>query len=279
MHVSPAIGAPCAARVAGGVGASGVAPQRAWQPAVALWPCRARRSLAVQASGDGEGEPSDGSTTAQEERPAARVFASRAAKTAPPRPPPVERRQDGAAPSGAQAPAAAPERRFGRFARDASGNFARPEGTPVQPEGDRQQRPWGGDQPGGGRSSGAGDRPGVGRDGRPGGGLGGRGPGGGFRNGDRDAKGRKGRSDEPQLFGKAATEARRNARASRKEERDAKSTKKERAEFVELPPRGLSVEELAEQLAVNSSEVIKALFMKGIMTTVNQVCNPFLACL
>ena len=209
-----------------------------------------------------------------------RVFASRAAKVAPPRPPPVERQQpsqDGATPSGGQAAGAAPERRFGRFARDANGNFARPEGTPVQPEGDRQQRPWGGDQPGGGRSFGAGDRPGVGRDGRPGGGFGGRGPGGGFRNGDRDAKGRKGRSDEqPQLFGKAATEARRNARASRKEERDAKSTKKERAEFVELPPRGLSVEELAEQLAVNSSEVIKALFMKGIMTTVNQVCNPLL---
>ena len=41
-------------------------------------------------------------------------------------------------------------------------------------------------------------------------------------------------------------------------------------EFIELPPGGMSVEQLAVQLAVNSSEVIKELFMKGIMVTVNQ---------
>jgi hypothetical protein len=68
-----------------------------------------------------------------------------------------------------------------------------------------------------------------------------------------------------------ATEARRNARASRKDERDAKAIKKERVEFLEVPAEGMNLEVLAELLAVNSADVIKALFMKGIMTTVNMV--------
>lgn len=46
---------------------------------------------------------------------------------------------------------------------------------------------------------------------------------------------------------------------------------KTKVEFVELPPQGLSVEALASMLAVSSAEVIKELFMKGIMVTVNQV--------
>jgi Translation initiation factor IF-2, N-terminal region len=237
---------------------------------------RPRRGFVVHASGDDGENVTDGGAGAavSEEAPKVRVFASRAAKTAPRPPPPAEQPHAAPGPGSDPASAVAAERRFGRFARDANGNFSRPEGTPVQPDGERAQRPRsGGDQPGGGRPFGVGDRFAGGRDGRPGGPFGGRGPGGGLRNGDRDSKGRKGRGDDtPQLFGKAATEARRNARASRKEERDAKSTKKERVEFIELPPRGLSVEELAGQLAVNSSEVIKTLFMKGIMTTVNQVC-------
>ena len=71
-----------------------------------------------------------------------------------------------------------------------------------------------------------------------------------------------------------ATEARRNARATRKEERSNKTTKKERVEFLELPPQGLSVEELADKLALNSADIIKALFLKGIMTTVNMARTP-----
>lgn len=45
-------------------------------------------------------------------------------------------------------------------------------------------------------------------------------------------------------------------------------------EFVELPPSGLSVEALAIMLVVSSADVIKELFMKGIMVTVNQASLP-----
>jgi translation initiation factor IF-2 len=37
-----------------------------------------------------------------------------------------------------------------------------------------------------------------------------------------------------------------------------------------VPAEGLSVAELAELLAVNAAEVVKALFMKGVMAQVNQ---------
>jgi hypothetical protein len=77
--------------------------------------------------------------------------------------------------------------------------------------------------------------------------------------------------DDGPVSGRAATEARRNARATRKEERSNKAQKKERVEFLEVPAQGMGLEELAEKLAVNSADVIKALFMKGIMTTVNMV--------
>lgn len=282
MYVWSGCAAPCVGAAAGlwsAGGAVATSEQPRVGPAPQRPPCRGRRwprSFAVHASGDNGGAAGGSTAPVGEEPRAPRVFASRAAKAAPPRPPPVERpppTQVTPGQSDDSAPAAAPERRFGRFTRDANGNFSRPEGAPVQPDSERPQRQRvGGDQPGGGRPFAGGERFAGGRDGRPGGPSGGRGPGGGVRNGERDAKGRKGRGDDmPQLFGKAATEARRNARASRKEERDAKTTKKERVEFIELPPRGLSVEELADQLAVNSAEVIKALFMKGIMTTVNQV--------
>lgn len=58
-----------------------------------------------------------------------------------------------------------------------------------------------------------------------------------------------------------------NVQDARKE----RQVEKTKVEFVELPPQGLSVEALASMLAVSSAEVIKELFMKGIMVTVNQV--------
>ena len=39
---------------------------------------------------------------------------------------------------------------------------------------------------------------------------------------------------------------------------------------------GMPIDELAEKLAVNQGEIIKTLFMKGIMVSVNQVPPPLL---
>lgn len=44
----------------------------------------------------------------------------------------------------------------------------------------------------------------------------------------------------------------------------------DREEIFEVPPEGLNVGELADLLAVNAAEVVKALFMKGVMAQVNQ---------
>ncbi|KAG0625920.1 hypothetical protein M758_2G088400 [Ceratodon purpureus] len=57
-----------------------------------------------------------------------------------------------------------------------------------------------------------------------------------------------------------------------------------KAEILEVGPEGMSCQELAEALAVNDSEIVKVLFMKGIGITVNQtldeetvklICNEF----
>lgn len=42
-------------------------------------------------------------------------------------------------------------------------------------------------------------------------------------------------------------------------------------EIFEVGSEGMSVGELADRLAVNGGDVLKALFMKGIMAQVNQV--------
>jgi hypothetical protein len=44
----------------------------------------------------------------------------------------------------------------------------------------------------------------------------------------------------------------------------------DKEEIFEVPAEGLSVGELADLLAVNTAEVVKALFMKGVMAQVNQ---------
>ena len=201
-----------------------------------------------------------------EAAPKARVFVSRRGK---------EEGQTvasvaAAAPEAARPAGAEQPRQFGRFQRDADGNFARPGGAPKNPDFPNDGRPPPRFNDGGGGFRGP---PAGGRFGAPAPGRGtanaGRGAG---RDSDKGEKGRRGRVDDgPAVSGRMATEARRNARASRKEERDAKATKKERVEFLEVPADGMPLELLAEKLAVNSADVIKALFMKGIMTTVNMV--------
>ena len=44
-------------------------------------------------------------------------------------------------------------------------------------------------------------------------------------------------------------------------------------EIFEVGSEGMSVGELADRLAVNGGDVLKALFMKGIMAQVNQVSS------
>lgn len=44
----------------------------------------------------------------------------------------------------------------------------------------------------------------------------------------------------------------------------------EKEEIFDVPPVGLAVGELAERLAVNSAEVVKVLFTKGVMVQINQ---------
>lgn len=46
-------------------------------------------------------------------------------------------------------------------------------------------------------------------------------------------------------------------------------------EIFEVGSEGMSVGELADRLAVNGGDVLKALFMKGIMAQVNQVHTSF----
>ena len=43
-------------------------------------------------------------------------------------------------------------------------------------------------------------------------------------------------------------------------------------EIFEVGSEGMSVQELADRLACNGGDVLKALFMRGIMASVNQVC-------
>ena len=43
-----------------------------------------------------------------------------------------------------------------------------------------------------------------------------------------------------------------------------------RQDLFEVGEEGMAVNELAQTLAINASEVVKILFMKGLMVTVNQ---------
>ena len=67
--------------------------------------------------------------------------------------------------------------------------------------------------------------------------------------------------------------ARRSSRAQRRMERaDARAAAAPvREEIFELGDEGMSVAEVALRLAVSTAEVVKTLFMQGIMVQVNQV--------
>jgi len=59
----------------------------------------------------------------------------------------------------------------------------------------------------------------------------------------------------------------------RKAEREANRETKEAAEIIEVGEEGMLVGDLAELLAVNATEVVKTLFLKGVMCSVNQVLD------
>ena len=67
--------------------------------------------------------------------------------------------------------------------------------------------------------------------------------------------------------------SRRVSRAERKSRRSAalEAGRPEKEEILEVGLEGMSVQDLAEKLAVAPTEVVRALFMKGIMAQVNQV--------
>lgn len=69
--------------------------------------------------------------------------------------------------------------------------------------------------------------------------------------------------------------SRRVSRAERKLRRAAalEAGKPEKEEILEVGLEGMSVQDLADKLAVSPTEVVKALFMKGIMAQVNQVLD------
>jgi len=60
-----------------------------------------------------------------------------------------------------------------------------------------------------------------------------------------------------------------------KERREAAASDvKVRAEILEVPSAGFSVPELATELAITAADVVKTLFIKGVMVQVNQVLEP-----
>lgn len=69
--------------------------------------------------------------------------------------------------------------------------------------------------------------------------------------------------------------SRRVTRAERKSKRAAalEAGRPEKEEILEVGLEGMSVQDLAEKLAVGPTEVVRALFMKGIMAQVNQVLD------
>ena len=139
------------------------------------------------------------------------------------------------------------------------------------------------EQPGGGRGAGRGGGRGGGRNsggrfgGRGGGAMAGRGRGRG-----RGAAGRgrgrgRGRSDRPPRFKRFTATAEEQLKAQRARAAERRAARREaggtKAELLEVPAAGMSPADLAQELALSDAEVVKALFMKGIMCTVNQVLD------
>ncbi|CAI5525194.1 unnamed protein product [Closterium sp. Naga37s-1] len=96
--------------------------------------------------------------------------------------------------------------------------------------------------------------------------------------GDREGGPGAGRGRRGGKGGTVAEQARGNRKQSKASRRAAREEAKKaaapvQAEILEVGKEGMSVQELARELAVNDSDVVKALFMKGIATTVNQVLD------
>ncbi|KAI3430251.1 hypothetical protein D9Q98_004847 [Chlorella vulgaris] len=70
--------------------------------------------------------------------------------------------------------------------------------------------------------------------------------------------------------------SRRKARQSRKEGRaeEREANKAVREDIFEVGPEGMSVQDLASMLALPATEVVKFLFMKGIMVQMNSTLDP-----
>ena len=68
-------------------------------------------------------------------------------------------------------------------------------------------------------------------------------------------------------------EKKRSARAQRRELRESRITKSVRQEIFEVPEEGMAVSDLATELAVDPTEIVKVLFLNGKMATVNQIID------
>ncbi|PSC70224.1 translation initiation factor IF-chloroplastic [Micractinium conductrix] len=70
--------------------------------------------------------------------------------------------------------------------------------------------------------------------------------------------------------------SRRKARQSRREERaeSREANKAVREDIFEVGPEGMTVQDLADMLALQPTEVVKLLFMRGIMVQMNSTLDP-----
>ncbi len=85
--------------------------------------------------------------------------------------------------------------------------------------------------------------------------------------GDKKKGGFKGRKEKVTASMRRAA---RKARAVAREEKAARS-RRDREEIFEVGEAGMSLEELADALQVEPSEIVRTLFMKGITLSMNQV--------
>ncbi|GAB4815305.1 hypothetical protein N2152v2_002351 [Parachlorella kessleri] len=165
-------------------------------------------------------------------------------------------RNEGRGDGGAAATAMRPNRfqggRGGGFA-NRGGQSAPPASTPGQAPADRNGRPAGNGRPGGTgdsqRWNGRGPRP--------------------------EMKSLRGEAvgQRKAVLRDEGLDSRRKARQNRREAREERREKSEREDIFEVGDEGMSLTDLAKRLAVPSGELLKTLFMKGIMSTVNSTLD------
>lgn len=92
----------------------------------------------------------------------------------------------------------------------------------------------------------------------------------------RSSKGEQERGGKEKIQGAVEVQSRRQSRQQRKMARQEqnRANRPVREEIFEVGPEGMPVQEVAQRLAVSPGEVVKRLFMKGIMAQVNQVLVP-----